>query len=964
MRVNWREEEIRLLLTYYKRMRSGDMHKAHPLVLEASKSIRNLEINNEYSAQSDKFRNPNGIALKLANFLYLDPNYEGKGMKGCSVLDRKVFKEENMERNLKLVVQSFLELLPELGEKGAGMGKNNAFNGLAHKLNVSYAGSNIKKPEDCFENTSPIISFGLGRFTHVPWIVFTNHSQELMNGIYPVLLFYTEQKKIVLSYGISESNTPQVSWEKDYVEELSTVSVLIPETDKYHSSYVYKVYEYQNTVNEVEVDQIVNDLEKVIENFHLKFISVTSKEKKIKVMTSILNAKNVNQKYPFAFENWFSSNSGGVRKPMDENSGRPMGSEIIEGTIHNLIREMVDDYIKSPKKTICILVGGPGNGKTDLMEYAAEYFFKSINYDVKVGRGELTDLFSINNRKASFSSGKYNLLLTQDASQRDDKSADFLESLTNDFIDLENSDNALALICMNRGILESLSNGSKDLGSPLNKYEKTIEAIYKYNSIEASIKDYKIWGDDSFDFLLYTWSMDYDTLFVNNEINNSSQNNLIKEIIDKSQCLQNFAVTSELNPINHVKHFISNDSITENLSLTLRSYEVLNGKRFTYRELFSLIAYLFHFSSNQNQRINQIISDYNKANSEDHIEQFGLLFELYQLTPNYRFFNNFLYAKEDLVTNCCKPYSGDEIKTFFKFLNVNSKMKFASIPKFIESNDSSFFDPIYYEDNNFALITDDGVPVKIKELIDKVIYNEKCEIDKFKNTIPLIDRKLILTLEKIKEEYCLNEDYDNFNPTQLNGLETFKTYLNTLIISFIKRGVFFPKHFIRDREFIDEFMSLSTPGNSQNFRSSFEKSILNNFHNVENSLSTAIGQTASQIENNVSSKSRIYKLKGVKKSTNVKPTSDQIVLKYDSDKDGQNNEEYIVLTYKIFRSIKLNEKDVFDACLDKNYQLWKELKKIELTDRDELKNDPQIEIENLGEIKISKNPLRFELIKH
>ena len=49
MRVNWREEEIRLLLTYYKKMQPGDMHKTHPLVLEASQAIRDLEINKEYS---------------------------------------------------------------------------------------------------------------------------------------------------------------------------------------------------------------------------------------------------------------------------------------------------------------------------------------------------------------------------------------------------------------------------------------------------------------------------------------------------------------------------------------------------------------------------------------------------------------------------------------------------------------------------------------------------------------------------------------------------------------------------------------------------------------------------------------------------------------------------------------------------------------------------------------------------
>ena len=107
MRVNWREEEIRLLLTYYKKMNSGDMHKTHPLVLKASKAIRDLDINKEYSSQSEKFRNPNGVALKLANFLFLDPSYEGKGMKGCSALDRKIFGEEfKIKNNMSII--SFL----------------------------------------------------------------------------------------------------------------------------------------------------------------------------------------------------------------------------------------------------------------------------------------------------------------------------------------------------------------------------------------------------------------------------------------------------------------------------------------------------------------------------------------------------------------------------------------------------------------------------------------------------------------------------------------------------------------------------------------------------------------------------------------------------------------------------------------------------------------------------------------
>ncbi len=41
----------------------------------------------------EKFRNPNGVTLKLCNFLALDPNYTGKGMVSYSKLDEAVFNE-------------------------------------------------------------------------------------------------------------------------------------------------------------------------------------------------------------------------------------------------------------------------------------------------------------------------------------------------------------------------------------------------------------------------------------------------------------------------------------------------------------------------------------------------------------------------------------------------------------------------------------------------------------------------------------------------------------------------------------------------------------------------------------------------------------------------------------------------------------------------------------------------------
>ncbi len=49
----------------------------------------------------EKFRNPNGVCLKLSNFLAIDPNYAGEGMSRYSKLDLELFNK--YANNLQLL---------------------------------------------------------------------------------------------------------------------------------------------------------------------------------------------------------------------------------------------------------------------------------------------------------------------------------------------------------------------------------------------------------------------------------------------------------------------------------------------------------------------------------------------------------------------------------------------------------------------------------------------------------------------------------------------------------------------------------------------------------------------------------------------------------------------------------------------------------------------------------------------
>lgn len=88
----WHRDEIILALDLYFQLEPGQIHARNPKIIELSKVLNQLPLNKE-KIDKAKFRNPNGVGLKLCNFLALDPNYSGKGMQSYSKLDYEVFKE-------------------------------------------------------------------------------------------------------------------------------------------------------------------------------------------------------------------------------------------------------------------------------------------------------------------------------------------------------------------------------------------------------------------------------------------------------------------------------------------------------------------------------------------------------------------------------------------------------------------------------------------------------------------------------------------------------------------------------------------------------------------------------------------------------------------------------------------------------------------------------------------------------
>jgi 5-methylcytosine-specific restriction protein A len=84
----WAWDEIVLALDLYFRI--GVQSATHPDVVELSETLNLLPIHSD-RPQADRFRNPNGVNLKLANLAHIDPTYPGTGMARGSKRDREVF---------------------------------------------------------------------------------------------------------------------------------------------------------------------------------------------------------------------------------------------------------------------------------------------------------------------------------------------------------------------------------------------------------------------------------------------------------------------------------------------------------------------------------------------------------------------------------------------------------------------------------------------------------------------------------------------------------------------------------------------------------------------------------------------------------------------------------------------------------------------------------------------------------
>lgn len=95
---NWTRDELILALDLYFQIDVSRAAADHPDIVSLSNLLNSLPIHDEHGLTGN-FRNPNGVYMKLCNFLRLDPDYPGAGLRRGSRLDETVWNEFSKDKN-------------------------------------------------------------------------------------------------------------------------------------------------------------------------------------------------------------------------------------------------------------------------------------------------------------------------------------------------------------------------------------------------------------------------------------------------------------------------------------------------------------------------------------------------------------------------------------------------------------------------------------------------------------------------------------------------------------------------------------------------------------------------------------------------------------------------------------------------------------------------------------------------
>lgn len=307
---------------------------------------------------------------------------------------------------------------------------------------------------------------------------------------------------------------------------------------------------------------------------------------------------------PAALWNWAGHKSGGVRRLFYEASGRPSGQVIRTPLLTRLERwagAIARNERDAPRGVA--LVGGPGNGKTEAVEFAVEALDAALGLDRALrdavaaqfmGQGDNPPprIARMDLREVSGGRLGWTLGIVQDASAPDatlpraSPAALLLDELEQV---LTSGDRLVYLACVNRGVLDDALILATDQGRA--QVSQLLREMV--NSVGQSLDATPCWPLPGFPAIA-TWPMDVESLVVSPPDEDASAALQLLQVATDAMRWPQYGecVAGDLCPYCTSRRLLSAEPHRGSLLQILRWYELAAGKRWSFRDLFSLVSFL------------------------------------------------------------------------------------------------------------------------------------------------------------------------------------------------------------------------------------------------------------------------------------------------------------------------------------------------------------------------------------
>lgn len=308
--------------------------------------------------------------------------------------------------------------------------------------------------------------------------------------------------------------------------------------------------------------------------------------------------------FPAQLLEWAGNRSGGVRRPFDESSGRPGGQEVFKTNLLAKLGHWCDEIGAATPATprVILLVGGPGNGKTEAIERTMGWLDAAIGADgallAELSRafrpldGKVTRLVSVDaGRLARPARESLPLSIVQDASFVADGSGKPAAELLLDELEAacSKANAGLYLCCVNRGVLDDalIVATEKARLAPRALIEKVTRAVSLLPDAPPCwpLEDHPA---------VAVWPMDMESLMaVVEDGKPSPAGQVLRHAIDAGRwrALGDCEAGTRC-PFCSSREQLSHGREEKAFLSMLRWYELGSGKRWSFRDLFSLVSYM------------------------------------------------------------------------------------------------------------------------------------------------------------------------------------------------------------------------------------------------------------------------------------------------------------------------------------------------------------------------------------